>query len=128
MKIFTPFAICLTLSFSIPSSLTAQSTSLQDLAGGLADQSNATTEGRLQQVDQSQADIGVIHRESNESISLAEVRRLNAMDLARYHASRYPRAGRSEGICGPGCSCGMVGVLGVHIVSQFKTFAETESR
>ena len=84
-------------------------------------------EGRLQPVTESQDAIGVLRRETN-SISLAELRRMNAADLARYDTPRVYGATRPTSSCGPGCSCGMVGVLGAHIVSQFKIATESGSR
>lgn len=81
-------------------------------------------EGRVQPAKQSQADVGSIPSKLSESMSLAEMRRLNALDLARYDAPSNPKAAYSAGSCGPGCSCGMVGVLGTYIVSQFKIVAD----
>jgi predicted amidohydrolase YtcJ len=83
-------------------------------------------EGRIQPIEEPKDDVGEVRRES-ETL-LAEIRRRNALDLARYDGSRRPDLRLRNRNCGPGCSCGMVSVLGAQIVSQFKTAIETDSR
>ena len=85
-------------------------------------------EGRLQPVVESSADIGSLRRKSHQSISLSDVRRMNALDLARYEAPRNPKAVYSAGNRGPTCSRKIVELLAAHVANQLKTSKETASR
>ncbi len=75
-------------------------------------------EGRLQPIEKlSAASQGGLSQSIREQ-QLAEIRNLNALDLARYD-------GRAEATpippsCFPGCACQFAKVLALHIVAQGK--------
>ncbi len=75
-------------------------------------------EGRLQPVKESKSQSRTSNPNWLREAQLAEVRRLNALDLARYDV-RFPAQSRPPA-CGPGCSCFIGQLFGHHLAVQLE--------
>ncbi|MBN8601561.1 MAG: amidohydrolase family protein [Planctomycetes bacterium] len=81
-------------------------------------------EGRLQPVEQLSNQSRLDRRKPSVESQLAEIRRLNAMDLARMEGRSAPNPRTNS--CVPGCSCQFAKVLASHIVAQSDQAAAVE--